>query len=454
MEIVEISVEQMLKLLARPEGHFLDFKAIEVAPGKLTRSLSAFTNSDGGDLYVGIDESDGVFSWRGFSDAEDANGHIQAFEDVSPFGEDISGEFLQVDGYTGLVLHVNARKSRFVRKATSGDVYKRLSAQNLPVRSDEALQALRRQKGLESFEDETLSIPLSEITNSLPVLEYLMEAVPSAEPEIYLRGQYLIHGDRPSVAAALLFAENPQAALPKRCGVKIYRYASDEMSRDRLVQDPVTVEGHLYSQVYSAVAETVELISKAAVLDEDGLRTVRYPQETLHEIITNAVLHRDYSVTDDIHVRIYETRVEVESPGRLPGHITSANILNERLSRNPNIVRHLNRFPDPPNKDVGEGLDTAFESMRKLNLREPEVVERDHSVLVVIRHESLASPAQQVVEYLETNPQIRNEQARKLTGLNSESKMKKTFEALIQADEIEHVPGTSGRGHAYRRKRT
>lgn len=451
MDVVDVTEEQVQKLLTKQEGHFLDFKALEVAPGKMTRSLSAFINADGGDLYIGIDEATGLFAWRGFADVEDANGHLQAFEEVSPFGEDLHAEFLRSSSHNGLVLHVNALKSRFIRKAAGGKVYKRLGAQNLPVVSEESIVTLRRQKGLESFEDETLSIPLESVTNSVPILEYLMEAVPTAEPDIYLRGQYLIHGERPTVAATLLFAEQPQAALPKRCGIKIYRYTSDEMSRERLVQDPITVEGHLYGQVYEAVEKTVGLISQAAVLDDEGLRTVAYPHETLHEIITNAVLHRDYSVTDDIHVRIYETRVEVESPGRLPGHITPKNILDERLSRNPNLVRHLNRFPNPPNKDVGEGLDTAFESMRKLNLREPEVLQRGHSVLVAIRHESLASPAQQVVDYLKDNPQIGNAHARKLTGVASESRMKKTFEDLIEAGEIEHVPGTAGRGYAYRR---
>jgi ATP-dependent DNA helicase RecG len=452
MELVDVDGEQVDRLFARQESHFLDFKSAKVSPAKLTKSLAAFCNADGGDLYVGVDETAGGFVWNGFGDQEDANGHLQAFEQVSPFGEDIDGEFLRLPGTPGLVLHINARKSRFVRKATDGKVYKRVSARNAPVETDEALTALRRQKGLESFEDETLSIPLADVTNSEPILEYLLEVVPTAEPDIYLRGQYLVHGDRPTVAATLLFAELPQAALPKRCGIKIYRYSSEESSRDRLVQDPITVEGHLYSQVYEAVDRTLDLISQAAFLDADGLRTVAYPRETLHEIITNAVLHRDYSVTDDVHVRIYENRVEVESPGRLPGHITPDNILDQRLSRNPNLVRHLNRFKNPPNKDVGEGLDTAFEFMRKLNLKFPRIIERAHSVLVEVRHESLASPAQQVVGYLKSNPRIKNETARRLTGIDTESKMKKVFERLIEAGEIEHAPGTAGRGYAYRLK--
>lgn len=447
---VAIDSDAAAKLLSRSEGHFLDFKSTRIDPAKLTRHLAAFCNADGGDLYIGVEEVGGELEWEGFADEEAANGHLQAFEHVSPFEVDLFAEFLSCNGLPGLVLHINAVKSRIVRTSSDGKVYKRLGAQSLPVPEGEALVALRRAKGLESFEDETLAIPLDSVTNSTPIIAYLVEAVPTAEPETYLRGQYLVHQKQPTVAAVLLFAEEPQAALPKRCGIKVYRYTSDEAERDQLLERPRTIEGHLYSQIYEAVDTTVEMIERAKFLDAEGLRVVQYPRETLHEVITNAVLHRDYSVLDDIHIRIFENRVEVVSPGRLPGHITPANILDERLSRNPKIVRHLNRFPDAPNQDVGEGLDTAFASMRKLNLREPEIVDGDHSVTVVIRHESLASPAQQVVEYLQENASIRNMQARDVTGIQSESRMQKILQSLVTAGEIEHVPGTAKRGYAYR----
>ena len=126
-------------------------------------------------------------------------------------------------------------------------------------------------------------------------------------------------------------------------------------------------------------------------MGEDGFTTVSYPPEALHEVITNAVLHRDYEILDDVHVRIFENRVEVESPGRLPGHITPLNILDERLSRNGTVVRLINKFPNPPNKDVGEGLNTAFAMMHKMNLKDPQIEERERSVLVTIKHELLAA---------------------------------------------------------------
>lgn len=73
----------------------------------------------------------------------------------------------------------------------------------------------------------------------------------------------------------------------------------------------------------------------------------------------------------------------------MPGHVTVANILDERFARNPKIVRILNKFKNPPNKDVGEGLNTAFEAMRKLKLKDPLIEQRENSVVVALRHEQL-----------------------------------------------------------------
>jgi ATP-dependent DNA helicase RecG len=146
--------------------------------------------------------------------------------------------------------------------------------------------------------------------------------------------------------------------------------------------------------------------------------------------------------------------VEVESPGRLPAHITPKNILKERFARNGNLVRVINKFPDPPNKDVGEGLNTAFEAMRNLRLKYPIVMEAENSVIVQIRHEKLASAEDIIMEYLNNpdNKLITNRVARGLTGIRSENSMKSVFLRLRDSGLIEQVPGRSGFASAWQKK--
>lgn len=195
------------------------------------------------------------------------------------------------------------------------------------------------------------------------------------------------------------------------------------------------------------------MIEDIKKLGQETLEDIRYPAETLHEIITNAVLHRDYSVADDIHIRVFDNRVEVESPGPLPAHVTVQNILDERFARNGTIVRLLNKYPNPPNKDVGEGLNTAFAAMTKLGLKEPKIENRENSVLVRIRHESLASPETLILTYLESNDSIQNKKAREICHIPADYVVKEIFKRLVDRKLIEKVPGTRTASTAYRRGR-
>ena len=252
----------------------------------------------------------------------------------------------------------------------------------------------------------------------------------------------------------LLFAEEPQALLPKRTAIKVFRYKTSEPipTREHLVFDPLTVEGWAYRLIYDAVARTQEIVEDLKRLGEAGLLDVQYPAETLHEIISNAVLHRDYSVAADIQIRIFDNRIEVESPGRLAGHVTTENILHTQFARNQRLVRMINKFPNPPNKDVGEGLNTAFDAMRKLRLKDPVIQEGSSSVTVTIPHQRLASPEDLVMEFLRANPEIANRQARELCGVRSENSMKGIFRRLEARGLIEQVPDRTRFKAAWRRR--
>lgn len=453
IQIIKISKEQAEKIRLIDEGQFCDLKAKEVTPKDLTNHISAFANADGGDLYIGITDKERI--WNGFNNVEAANGHIQIFEELFPLGTDFQYEFLQSESNTGLVFHIQINKTQRVIFASNKTAYLRRGAQSLSMNTPEKLRRLELTKGIVSFEVELLNISKEIITDSPIIQKFIQEVVPTTTPEAWLKKQQLIISEKPTVAGVLMFAEEPQAILPKHCGIKIYRYKTREFEghRDLLAEVPITIEGDIYSQIINAVKITKEITEKIPKLSVDKILLINYPEETLHEILTNSVLHRDYSIKDDIHIRIFDDRVEVQSPGRLPANITTENILDERFARNGALVRILNKFPNPPNKDVGEGLNTAFIKMKELGLKDPVIKELENSVLVIIKHESLTSPSEIIMTYLEDNQQIKNGKAREITHIHSDFKMKGIFNKMEKAGLIQKVAGTNTASTAWEKRK-
>jgi ATP-dependent DNA helicase RecG len=452
-EIQKITEEQAEKIRLLDEGQFADVKAKEKPPRDLSEDISAFANTDGGDFYIGI--TDKERQWIGFDNVEESNGHLQLFEELFPLGTYFHYEFLQCDLKKGLVLHIQINKTQGIIKASNSIPYIRRGAQSLPINTPEKLKRLEITKGVVSFESEFTNASKEIITESPITKNFIQEVVPTTTPEPWLRKQVLIVDERPTVAGVVLFAEEPQAILQKNCGIKVYRYKTSEVEgfRGVLAEDPITIEGHLYKQIQEAVKCTQKITESIPKIGESGFEKIKYPPDTLHEIITNAVLHRDYSIKDDIHIRIFDNRVEVQSPGRLPAHITVQNILDERFARNGSIVRILNKFPNPPNKDVGEGLNTAFAKMAELGLKAPVIQELENAVIVLIKHEPLASPEDTIMKYLETHETIKNAVARQITYTKTDFRMKSIFNRMEKAGLIEKVPGTRTASTAWRKKR-
>lgn len=452
IQLISITDEDANKIINLHESHFSDLKSIDISPAKLTRSISAFSNAEGGELYIGIENDPRL--WNGFPNQEAANAHIQTFEKIFPFDDYYSCTFLENDKQKGLVLKIEIGKSRGVIGSSDGTIYLRRSAQNLPQTRTEEIERLKRNKGMVSIESDTVNVDKEIIENSTHILSFMIEVVPTSEPLPWLQKQRLIIKDLPTVAGLLLFAEEPQAILPKMCGLKIYQYSTreEEGAREALMFDPISIEGNLYEQIHKAVEKTTNLIEAIRIMTPEGMQSAKYPIEALHEIITNAIIHRDYSMADDIHIRIFNNRVEIQSPGTLPAHITPENILTERFARNGAIVRIINKFPNPPNKDVGEGLRTAFGAMKTMRLKAPTIEQKGSNVLVTLKHESIGTPQELILRYLDIHETIANREAREVCSVNSENAMKHILKKMVEAEILEVIEGASIFQTSYKRK--
>lgn len=459
MQTKTISKADALALAQRSEDHFYDRKASAIKGAKLQKIAVAFANADGGEVYVGIaddkHEPDPAKRWAGTANIEDYNQHIQALVEVQP-ALPMEFTFLRAESTGPFVLRVEIEKSQSVHKTADGSVYERKGAQSLPVADPERIAALSFAKGATSFEDCSVDSSYAEDIVDSPVLAaFLAGYSPSTDPLDLSINKGLIDRKtfKPKVAGLLLFSPDPAGSVPRKCSIRIARYETREDDPEREHLGSIeTVEGPLYDLIHKAVARVTEIMSSINVWTTDGPKAMAYPPETLWEITVNAVIHRDFSVSDDVQILLFDNRIEVVSPGRLPAFVTKDNILDVRYARNPKVVSLLSRYKDAPNKDIGEGLNTAFQKMKDWKLRSPEIGVEGNYVRVIIPHAPLATPQESVMEFLGKHKVITNKQARDITGIKSENAVKSEFYKLRDAGLIEMIPELKGSKAAWRLK--
>jgi ATP-dependent DNA helicase RecG len=115
----------------------------------------------------------------------------------------------------------------------------------------------------------------------------------------------------PKVSGLVLFAPTPSAVIPTRAGVRISRYETreEDPERDHLASS-VLIEVPIYDLVHRAVGAIATTMSAMSIWTVEGLQKVAYPPEAIWEVVVNAVIHRDYSIADDVQIRTYLKIIE------------------------------------------------------------------------------------------------------------------------------------------------
>ena len=87
-------------------------------------------------------------------------------------------------------------------------------------------------------------------------------------------------------------------------------------------------------------------------------------------------------------IKMFKDRIEFDSPGGFPGNVNEKNILEEQFSRNPIIVKALNRVKYI--EEMGEGWNRIFREVRNYPLkfgRLPEIKGNSRVVATVFSPE-------------------------------------------------------------------
>ena len=95
-----------------------------------------------------------------------------------------------------------------------------------------------------------------------------------------------------------------------------------------------------------------------------------YQEFVRTEIVVNAVAHRDYGIkVTDIQIKMFDDRLEVDSPGIFAGMVNKDNIRYTHFSRNPKIATFLKDYGYV--KEYGEGVDRMCKELESIGLPAP-----------------------------------------------------------------------------------
>jgi ATP-dependent DNA helicase RecG len=239
----------------------------------------------------------------------------------------------------------------------------------------------------------------------------------------------------PTTAGVLMFCEYPQQWIPQSSVVfakfvgKTPRGESGLAGytrREELTGPLPRLIESAWNLIWSEMA--VGAVVTGLKREED----YEYPQFAVREAIVNAICHRDYRLKGRrIEIRMYSDRLEVISPGGLPGFITVDNIKDEHFSRNPRLVNGL--FQWGYIEELGLGIDRMIEVMQQTGRKPPYFDARPYSFAVTLYNvrQKQSQPdwirntnhrQARALEYVQSKGEITNREYRQLCeGVSAET---------------------------------
>ncbi len=392
------SVEE---LLARKEDQWFERKSFRVGAGDLANVLIGLANADGGRVAVGIygGEIEGVSS-----DPKQLNALLQASIDFTSPPVRCRADFLDCVNKSGhadrlLVFDVESAE-RHIHRNRKGECFLRMGDENRKLNQIEERELTFDKH--ESVFDGTLIEGYTREDLDTPTIEAYAQRVGSTDLGRFMRSRGLYYDlpNRSGVthAGILLFGR----ITPVWSYVRYLRYSGTRIEtgpRSNLTEDK-RLDGTI-----------PEIIEQTKLLLADRLGTVirlsrsgrfeempALPHFAWLEAVVNAVTHRSYSLQGDgIRVRDFSDRLEIESPGRLPGLVRVQNIRHSRFSRNPNIARVLAEMTQYV-RETNEGVERIFQEMDSSGLRPPVYTVSESSVRVTLYKDPERSVSPEEVE--------------------------------------------------------
>ncbi len=373
-------------LRERRPGQMLAF-VVEPDAQLLAETLVAFANSDGGTILIGVDEG-GRATGRVYADEVEVALRSAARECRPP----VEARWHQAAADEGLVFAIVVTRSPELHSLADGRVLVRTGAENHPLGGDQIRQ-LAATKSTGDFEAEPAPGAQREDLDDEVIAEFVSKWEERQHrewtrpvDELLLEAGALDESGRPTVAGVLLFAHNPQAFLPQS-RLTFVKFVGT-LPRGEAGQPGYGRREEIGGPLARIIQRTWEVLGEemrigAVVTGLEREEHTEYPVTAVREALVNAIAHRDYRLGGRrIEVRMFTDRMEITSPGGLPGYITVDNIVEEHFSRNPRLVSGLYQWGYI--EELGLGVDLMIEEMVRAGHPPPRFKDAPYAFTVTL----------------------------------------------------------------------
>ena len=392
---LSLTEEEFWSLLGRVEHEQLDFK--RGVPTNIRDTISAMAMTHGGLIVHGVDDRRNMIGCPLSQNTQDRITRI-----ASECGVDVQVRTVVVERQELTITAVPEVRGRIVT-TPDGRLLRRVGGDSQPLRGD-AMARFVREREHRSGEDEPLAL-LRQETISLDAVNQALTAdgrspVGPTELSRALTDLNVAAAAPPPLgssvlqAAAILFATKPRDVI-RGAAVQLVRRVGVGPG-----PGPATAREECSVPLVTTVDCCLRFIadhtrSVEAVTGSRRELLHEYPQAVLREAIVNALAHRDYGLKGStVDISIWDDRVEIHSPGPLPGHITLENMRSEHYSRNPRIMRVLKTVGLV--EEYGEGIERMYREMESRLLEPPVFSATDSSVTVTLYNRSVIDVEEQL----------------------------------------------------------
>ena len=379
------------------ENKLFDRKSAKVKASDLAPLISAFANAEGGTIAIGVDDKTRKLEGLNGCDEKKINDFILAPKEYCkpmPRCEEEFLDFIDAEGKVDrlLLLHIEASPDQIIR-TINDSTFLRIGDRTKELKGDD-LRNLEYSKSIRHYEDEcNLDATIEDLDEELLERYRKILQADGVSYEQLLTARGFVkqqHGvKRLTNAAVLLFARNIQQFYPN-CRVRFIRYEGTfaKTGMDINIIRDKSLDFSILRIIEKAKDFIATQLREFMAMDEKTgtfMSVPEYPEFAWLEGIVNAVTHREYAMEGSyIKVSMFDDKLEIESPGRLPNVVTVDNIKETRYSRNPRISRVLTEFGWV--RELNEGVKRIYSEMEQFFLDDPVYNEPGQAVRLTLKN--------------------------------------------------------------------